>query len=101
MGVTINLHSDSTLRQLRALSPNRRQIPVGGLFEWVSAPHYLGEITEWTGFCVASNFSLATVAFTVYTAANLIPRGVAHHKWYHEHFEAYPRNRKAVVPFFL
>ena len=100
-GAAINIHSDDTLRRLRSLSPDRRQIPSGGLFEWVSAPHYFGELVEWTGFCIASNFSLATAAFAVYTAANLIPRGTAHHDWYRTHFAAYPPNRKAVIPFIL
>jgi len=102
LGFAINLYSDAKLRHLRSLSVNRRQIPTGALFEYVSSPHYFGEIVEWTGFCVASNFSLATVAFAVYTAANLIPRGVAHHKWYHENFpNVYPANRRAVIPFLL
>ena len=101
LGVSINLHSDATLRRLRALSPNRRQIPTGGLFEWVSAPHYFGEIVEWTGFCLACNASLASTAFAVYTAANLIPRGIAHHKWYRKNFAAYPPSRKAVIPYLL
>ena len=100
-GATINLHADATLRHLRSLSQNRRQIPTGGLFEWVSAPHYFGEMVEWTGFCIACNFSLASVAFAAYTAANLIPRGIAHHKWYKTNFPTYPLNRKAVVPFIL
>lgn len=101
LGAAINLHSDATLRHLRALSPDRRQIPSGGLFEYVSTPHYLGEMVEWAGFCVACNYSLASVAFAVYTAANLIPRGVSHHAWYQTNFAAYPANRKAVIPFLL
>jgi hypothetical protein len=38
-------------------------IPRGGLFELVSAPHFLGEILEWFGFAMAADFSLAAVSF--------------------------------------
>jgi 3-oxo-5-alpha-steroid 4-dehydrogenase 1 len=98
-GAVINVRSDATLRRLRNNNVKQHTIPRGGLFEYVSTPHYFGEILEWTGFCVACNFSLASVAFVLYTAANLIPRGVAHHAWYLQKFQTYPRNRKAVLPF--
>ena len=59
-----------------------------------------GEMLEWLGFAVASQFSLPSVAFVVYTASNLIPRAVAHHQWYLRKFDDYPKERKwAVVPF--
>ena len=98
-GFGINIQSDAILRRLRQTSP-KYQIPKGGLFEYVSAPHYFGEILEWTGFTVACNFSTASMAFVVFTAANLIPRAVAHHAWYHSTFAgSYPVKRKAIVPF--
>jgi 3-oxo-5-alpha-steroid 4-dehydrogenase 1 len=124
VGAAINIDSDARLRRLRVVaaasaaakktsestttplnpdsSKNHRSkyaIPHGAFFEYVSTPHYFGEIVEWTGFCIASNYSLASVAFVVYTAANLIPRGVAHHAWYQATFDNYPSNRKAVIPF--
>jgi 3-oxo-5-alpha-steroid 4-dehydrogenase 1 len=99
VGAVINLRADATLRRLRALSSIKRTIPRGGLFEYISAPHFFGEIVEWTGFCIACNYSLPSVAFCLYTAANLIPRGVAHHAWYKTNFPNYPVNRKAVFPF--
>jgi len=37
----------------------------------------------------------------VWTIANLVPRALAHHKWYNEHFENYPAERKAIFPFIL
>jgi hypothetical protein len=37
----------------------------------------------------------------VWTAANLVPRAVAHHRWYRERFADYPAERKALVPFLL
>jgi len=63
-------------------------VPYGGLFKHVSSPHYFGELLEWTGFCIASNFSLASLSFVVWTAANLVPRAIHTHKWYNKKFVA-------------
>ncbi|MBK6611366.1 MAG: hypothetical protein IPG29_10875 [Sphingobacteriales bacterium] len=35
----------------------------------------------------------------VWTFANLVPRAVAHHQWYHKQFANYPPYRKAIFPF--
>jgi hypothetical protein len=58
------------------------RIPHGGMFEYVSCPHYLGEIVEWAGFYVASGGTLAAASFVIWTCANLVPRAVATHEWY-------------------
>jgi hypothetical protein len=33
--------------------------------------------------------------------ANLLPRALAHHRWYQQKFPDYPPDRKAIVPFVL
>jgi 3-oxo-5-alpha-steroid 4-dehydrogenase 1 len=38
------------------------------------------------------------LSFAIWTAANLIPRGVSHHAWYRRTFADYPANRRAVIP---
>mmetsp|Transcript_22677 Transcript_22677/g.47318 ORF Transcript_22677/g.47318 Transcript_22677/m.47318 type:complete len:119 (+) Transcript_22677:121-477(+) len=104
-GAWINLTSDAILRGLRAqrqLSDHDSgyEIPQNGFFRLVSTPHYFGEIIEWVGFAIACQGSLPSIAFAIYTASNLIPRGVAQHAWYKSHFgDKYPKERKAVVPF--
>jgi hypothetical protein len=30
--------------------------------------------------------------------ANLLPRAIAHHRWYHRTFADYPKARRAIVP---
>ena len=76
-------------------------IPRGFLFELVSAPNYLSEIVEWTGFATASG-SPAASAFVVYVCSNLVPRALDHHSWYLATFgTAYPKNRRAIIPFLL
>jgi hypothetical protein len=74
------------------------RVPRGWLFERVSCPNYFGEILEWFGYALAS-WSLAGLAFALFTAANIGPRAFAHHRWYHRTFPGYPPQRKALIPF--
>ncbi|MCO5260501.1 MAG: DUF1295 domain-containing protein [Crocinitomicaceae bacterium] len=97
IGMTINWQSDTILINLRKPGETGYKIPTGGLFKWVSCPNLLGEIIEWTGFAILS-WSLPGVTFLIWTFANLVPRGLAHHHWYKEKFEDYPKERKAVFP---
>ena len=95
-GFYINLQSDSILRSLRRSSSDY-QIPKGGLYRFISCPNYFGELVEWTGWAVLT-WSAASASFAIWTAANLVPRAVAHHRWYREKFAEYPAQRKAVIP---
>ncbi len=99
-GLALNVSSDEALRALRAPGESGYRVPRGGAFEWVSCPNYLGEMLEWSGWALAT-WSLAGLAFALYTAANLAPRALAHHAWYRRTFPEYPRGRRAVVPFVL
>jgi len=99
-GLALNLGADRTLRRLRAPGETGYRIPYGGAYRWVSCPNYLGEIVEWTGWALAT-WSMAGLAFALYTAANLAPRAVANHAWYRERFPDYPAGRRALVPYVL
>ncbi len=99
-GLALHVSSDRALRRLRAPGEAGYAIPRGGAFEWVSCPNYLGEVVEWSGWALAT-WSLAGVAFALYTAANLVPRALAHHAWYRARFPGYPPGRRAVIPFVL
>ena len=97
-GFILNIHSDLTLIKLRSIHETGYSIPYGGGYKFVSAPNYLGEIIEWTGWSIAS-WSLPALSFALYTSANLVPRALAHHQWYKETFkETYPEDRKAIFP---
>ena len=96
-GFALNLHSDNILLGLRKLGGAGYAIPRGGAFRYVSCPNYLGELLEWAGWALAT-WSLGGLAFFAYTAANLVPRALSHHRWYRARFEDYPANRKAVIP---
>ena len=96
-GFALNLHSDNILLGLRKLGGAGYAIPRGGAFRYVSCPNYLGELLEWAGWALAT-WSLGGLAFFAYTAANLVPRALSHHRWYRARFEDYPADRKAVIP---
>jgi 3-oxo-5-alpha-steroid 4-dehydrogenase 1 len=95
-GYVINRQADRTLGQLRRAGAGYA-IPQGGLYRWISCPNYLGEIVEWFGWALLT-WSLAGLAFAVWTLANLAPRARSHHRWYRDHFVDYPPQRKALVP---
>lgn len=99
-GWTINQQSDAILLRLRRPEENVYRIPEGGLYRWVSCPNYLGEILAWSGWAIAT-WSLAGLAFAVFTTANLLPRALANHRWYVQQFPEYPASRRALVPFLL
>jgi protein-S-isoprenylcysteine O-methyltransferase Ste14 len=96
-GWVVNHQSDFILLGLRKRGDKAYYIPHGGLFRWISCPNYFGEILEWTGWALAA-WSLAGLSFALWTLANLLPRALTHHKWYRDHFEDYPEDRKAVIP---
>jgi len=96
-GFIINRQSDFTLHNLRKEGETGYRIANTGLYRWVSCPNYLGEIMIWTGWAIAT-WSLAGLSFALWTAANLVPRARAHHRWYRQNFSEYPPHRKTLVP---
>jgi 3-oxo-5-alpha-steroid 4-dehydrogenase 1 len=97
IGFIINRESDVILRNLRHEGESGYKIASSGLYRWISCPNYLGEIIIWTGWAV-STWSVASLSFAIWTAANLVPRARTHHNWYKENFPDYPGNRRILVP---
>ena len=100
IGWLLNLSADNRLIGLRSPHEQGYKIPHGLLFRYVSCPNLLGEMIVWCAFAWMV-WALPTTAFAVWTIANLLPRAMAHHRWYVEHFPDYPAERKAVIPFIL
>ena len=84
-------------RKMKRENPEEYVIPKGWLFNYISCPHYFGEIIEWAGWALLT-WSLPGLAFFVFTFANLFPRALSSHKWYRRNFADYPSERKAVIP---
>jgi hypothetical protein len=97
-GMALNLWADTRLINLRKPGETGYKIPEGGAFRYVSCPNITGEIIEWVGFALAA-MALPVATFAIWTVANLIPRSLAHHRWYQERFPNYPKDRKAFLPF--
>jgi len=97
IGAIINIKSDNILLRVRA-EKNGYHIPHGFMYRYISFPNYFGEILEWIAFAIMT-WSLAGLSFAIWTIANLGPRALKGHQWYHEKFkEEYPANRKAIIP---
>lgn len=99
-GFVINKTADEKLRRFRRKNADEYVQPHGWLFNLISCPHYFGEIIEWGGWALMT-WSLPGVAFFLFTLANLLPRGIASHKWYREKFPEYPGKKRAVIPFII
>jgi 3-oxo-5-alpha-steroid 4-dehydrogenase 1 len=97
IGFTINRQADIALRELRRPGESGYKISYNRFYRWVSCPNYLGEITIWIGWAVAT-WSLPGLVFAFWTVANLLPRARAHHAWYKKTFPDYPPERKALLP---
>ncbi len=97
-GVSINIHSDNVLRNLRKPGETGYKVPHGGMYRFISVPNYFGEIVEWCGLALAA-WTPAALSFAVFSFSNLFPRALSHHRWYLKTFEEYPENRKAIIPF--
>jgi len=102
LGAVVNVDHDYYLIGLRANAPpSLYAVPQYRLFRLVSCANLSGELLEWSGFALAAYPSLPAVSFAVWTFCNLVPRAVAHHRWYRAKFADYPRDRRAVIPFLL
>jgi len=97
IGFAVNRQADIALRELRRPGEAGYKISHSRFYRWVSCPNYLGEITIWVGWAVAT-WSLPGLVFAFWTVANLLPRAKAHHAWYRETFPDYPPERKALLP---
>lgn len=96
-GFVLNRWADAILRRLRAPGETGYSIPYGPPYRFVSCPNYLGEITMWLGWALAT-WSAPGVLFAVWSIANLAPRARDYHRWYRAHFPEYPPERTALVP---
>lgn len=79
------------------------RIPRGGLFEWVSSPHYLCEILIYGALCVVGGPCLGAGAWwmAAFVVLNLTHTAVYTQRWYVQTFPGYPKRRKAIFPFVL
>uniref|UniRef100_A0ACD5UNP0 Uncharacterized protein n=1 Tax=Avena sativa TaxID=4498 RepID=A0ACD5UNP0_AVESA len=102
VGIAGNFYHHYLLSKLRKGGNNENgyKIPKGGLFELVTCPHYLFEITGFFGFALISQ-TIYALAMASGTAVYLIGRSFATKRWYKSKFEDFPPRIKALVPYIL
>lgn len=110
-GMFINIYHDYSMSKQRTENnkkPNSSHyiIPRGFLYEYISCPNYLGELTEWLGFILISK-TFSSFVFFVSTFCNLFPRAIKYHQWYRTKFkDEFAKDeklsaRKAIIPFII
>ena len=72
-------------------------VPMGGLFKYVTCPHYLFEIVAWLGIALISRH-FGTFLVFCFALAYLSARAMRTLAWYRETFLDYPADRKAIFP---
>ena len=78
------------------------KIPRGGLFDYVSCPHYLSEALIYTSMGMMLGMRSQTWwLLTTYVGATQLFQAYNTHMWYKSKFEDYPKNRKMLIPLIL
>ncbi len=94
----LNLYHHLLLRNLRKAGESGYVVPQGGLFAYVTCPHYFFEILAWIGYAImARHLNIWGIVFII--AAYLAGRARQTREWYLEKVPGYPEERKALVPF--
>lgn len=99
-GMSVNIGSDTIIRNLRAPGDTAHYLPKGGMFTYVTSANYFGEFVEWVGFAILT-WSWTGAVFALWTFANLAPRASRIHDMYEREFpdEFDPRKTKRMIPF--
>jgi 3-oxo-5-alpha-steroid 4-dehydrogenase 1 len=98
-GFWSTIRCEYIMRHLRDGPSNARYtIPHGFLFEHVTSPQYFTELVGFFGWAMMTRNPGGLVIFLI-SAANLVPRAVQSHQWYHAKFDNYPKERKILIPF--
>jgi very-long-chain enoyl-CoA reductase len=100
IGIIGNFYHHYLLSKLRGKGEKEYKIPKGGLFDYVICPHYLFEIIAFYGFSFISQ-TLYGFSFALGTTFYLLGRSYATRRWYLSKFEDFPKNVKAIIPFFF
>ncbi|CAI0392903.1 unnamed protein product [Linum tenue] len=97
------LRCHKILGSLRRRDREQREeyaIPRGDWFELVSSPHYTAEMLIYAGLLIASGATDYIMwLLLLFVVANLGFAAAETQRWYLHKFEAYPRNRRAFLPF--
>lgn len=101
-----NLNIHILLRNLRPPGTKERKIPQPTsnpftlMFHFVSCPNYTYEVMAWFWFSIMTQ-CLTAFLFTIAGFYQMAVWALLKHRSYKKDFPSYPKQRKAIVPFFL
>lgn len=106
LGEMISIYHHVLLRQLRTsshISKKSYQLPQGGLFDYIVAPHYLAEQIVFLGFILLSQ-NIVTLTLKLFPFIYLTDRARKTRAWYNVHLvdrqsKKDLQNRKNLIPF--
>lgn len=82
------------------IQDTKHHIPHGGLFEYVSCPHYFCEILIYFSMNVMFAFQNTMMVWLfIFVLVNQLISGHFSHVWYRERFPKYPKSRKSTIPY--
>jgi 3-oxo-5-alpha-steroid 4-dehydrogenase 3 len=90
-----NLRKDKTGHVIT----EQHYVPSGGLFEFVSCPHFLLEVILYLTIILVQEFSSIywNFIFLLVLSTQTI-NAITEHKWYKRKYKDYPKSRKAIFP---
>jgi 3-oxo-5-alpha-steroid 4-dehydrogenase 1 len=99
-GMSVNIGSDTIIRNLRKPGDTAHYLPKGGMFRYVTSANYFGEFIEWVGFAILT-WSWSGAVFALWTFANLAPRAARIYDMYSREFpdELDTSKTKRMIPF--
>lgn len=75
------------------------KIPYGGLFEYLSNPHFTTEMLMYIFISIVLWGNTTWIFVCLWVISNQTVTCLLSHWWYVEKFPEYPKNRKALIPF--
>ncbi|XP_075550766.1 polyprenal reductase isoform X2 [Dermacentor variabilis] len=78
------------------------KIPQGGMFAYVSCPHYMAELAIYCALSLVLGQPNTTWwLMMAWNWSNQVAISFFSHNWYRQNFPSYPKHRKAIIPFVL
>lgn len=93
--ILANLRKDKSGRVIT----EQHYVPSGGLFEFVSCPHFLLEVILYFIITLVQEFSVLywNLIFALVLTTQTI-NAIIEHRWYKKKYKDYPKERRAIFP---
>jgi len=102
-----NAYHHYLLAYMRPVGMTGHVIPTGGMFYYVSCPHYYFELVSWVGYLLLTSITYGALAMLILSFFSLLALAKEKHTKYLKEFNGqngksmYPLERKMLIPFLL